>query len=132
MKRVLRSKPIPIVQSGQPTGDVYTDRDFLRGVVTTDQRFCANADGARSGARIVDVLDATTDAATPLDFEDADAKILREAVEEPKPALQGMVPYGFQPAYRLVPFIDAVANAQAVKRAEQPDAPANGVASSPS
>ncbi len=87
--------------------------DLLEFLINTDDQFNADGAGIRSGVRVETAIAAfrAGPIGDPLPLEDQDWERAKNAAE--KPTMRGQPGmYPIQPARKVTPFVDAIANAK--------------------
>lgn len=107
---------IPQPGSEQPQTVAFGIRDLIVWALDTDPSFSSGSKALRQAARIEAAIRALPASATELILDDEDVTALQAALDAPSKG------YPISPARRLLPLIDAVAQAQPYTTATAPAA----------
>ena len=111
MKSIVIPAPIQLTLSQpgseQPQTVAFGLRDLIVWALDSEPTFSASAKALRQSARIEAALRALSESSTELVLDDEDVTALQSALDAPSKG------YPISPARRLLPLVDAIANAAA-------------------
>lgn len=93
-------------------GDPVGTRALIRWLIDHDVRFSSSSVGLRAAMRIEAALDGSKGAETLYLEQNADYELLKAGAETPQPVNRNVPPYPWQPARKMLPFVEDIVSAK--------------------